>query len=381
MAARIKPQKIAFLAPANSIHTIRWVNALVERGYDMTLFSLHHRSDRFPLSPHARVELLPCIAPWGYVLNRKALRTGLANLRPDLLHVHYASGYGLLARLADYSPSLLSVWGSDVFEFPYKSVINKKLLKKNLKAPAGLTATSIALQRQVADLCGRSSAVVPFGVDTNMFVPSGTRDNAPGPLTVGIVKTMAHLYGIDVLLKAFALAFNRLQSQHSALQGGLRLLIAGTGKQAAEYRALAAALGIEAVTSFVGEVPHADVPQFLNQLDIFVAPSRQESFGVSVLEASAAGLPVIVSDAGGLPEVVRHEQTGLIVPVGNVEATSAAIIRLLTDSELRRQFGEAGRKFVLQNYSWKKSVDLMEEVYSGLLIHGKNPGRSQRYFT
>jgi glycosyltransferase involved in cell wall biosynthesis len=375
LAARTKPHKIAFLAPANSIHTARWVNTLVERGYDISLFSLHPMSDRFPLNPKVRLEMLPFKAPFGYLLSVIALRTGLANLCPDLLHVHYASGYGLLARLTNYSPSLLSVWGSDVFEFPYKSAVNKQLLVKNLMAPACLTATSNALQQQVAGLCGRSSVVVPFGVDTNLFAPSGTRANASGALTVGIVKTMAHIYGIDVLLRAFATVFTRLQSHGSSPRGGLRLIIAGTGKQAGEYRALAATLGIEAVTSFVGEVPHAEVPQFLNQLDIFVAPSRQESFGVSVLEASAAGLPVIVSDAGGLTEVVRHEQTGLIVPVGDVEATSAALVQLLTDSDRRRQLGEAGRKFVLQHYSWAKSVDLMEEVYSCLVFTGDDTDR------
>jgi glycosyltransferase involved in cell wall biosynthesis len=119
---------------------------------------------------------------------------------------------------------------------------------------------------------------------------------------------------------------------------------------------------------FAGPVPHAEVPHWLHQMDIYVAASRldSESFGVAVLEASACALPVVVSDVGGLPEVVAHGVTGLVVPRDDPAALSAAVERLVADADLRRAFGEAGRVRVQQQYEWTHSVDEMLACFNAV---------------
>jgi glycosyltransferase involved in cell wall biosynthesis len=97
-------------------------------------------------------------------------------------------------------------------------------------------------------------------------------------------------------------------------------------------------------------------------LDIYVALSRQESFGVAVIEAGAAGRPVVVSNVGGLPEVVRDGETGFIVPPNDPDAAADALERLVRDQLLRRQMGEAGAQHVAKNYSWDASVQTMIKV-------------------
>ena len=77
----------------------------------------------------------------------------------------------------------------------------------------------------------------------------------------------------------------------------------------------------------------------------------------------ACELPVVVSDAGGLPEVVVDGKTGYIVPRNNPEEAANKIEILVNDEYLRRQMGEAGRKFVLENYEWKRNADKMEKLY------------------
>ena len=128
------------------------------------------------------------------------------------------------------------------------------------------------------------------------------------------MKTLAATYGIDLLIQAFSTLVADPLLQADGLAQRLRLLIVGDGPEYATLTSLAQTLGVSAVTTFAGVVPHCDVPAWLNRLDIYVAASRQESFGVAVLEASACGLPVVVSAAGGLPEVVRSGETGFIVP-------------------------------------------------------------------
>ncbi len=116
-------------------------------------------------------------------------------------------------------------------------------------------------------------------------------------------------------------------------------------------------MGIQEATDFIGVVPHASVPDELRKLDVYVALSRSESFGVAVIEASACGLPVVVSNVGGLPEVVEQGVTGFIVPSEDPAAAADALEQLLASKELRERMGSAGRDRVERLYAWEACVD------------------------
>ncbi len=363
--------RIALLGPANSIHLQRWAAALVARGHAVSVVS-QQRVERSLLPQQADVCWLPRAGQWGYFSNAWALRRHLAAWRPDLLNVHYASGYGTTGALAAFSPTLLSVWGSDVYDFPYESAIKGWLLRKVLRRATAVASTSHAMADQVRRLTPerRRIAITPFGVDLVRFAayPSarGPR-GAPGrrgPFTIGIVKSLAPKYGVDLLLRAFAGLCADAEVQ--AAQPECRLLIVGNGPQRGELVQLAAQLGVSDRTQFVGAVAHAEVPHWLRQLDIYAAPSRldSESFGVAVIEAGACGLPVVVSDAGGLPEVVVDGKTGLVVPRDDVPALQAALKRLVLDADLRARFGAAGRAHVESEYEWGCCVEMMERCYA-----------------
>lgn len=166
----------------------------------------------------------------------------------------------------------------------------------------------------------------------------------PGRWVVGTVKTMDDKYGIDTLIQAFALLLARLQASNPDMARQLHLRLVGDGPQMQALKQLAAQLGVADRTQFVGHVDHAQVPHELAQLDVYVALSRQESFGVAIIEAGAAARPVVVSDAGGLPEVVLDGVTGLVVPRENPQAAADAIECLLCDADLRQRMGAAARR-------------------------------------
>jgi glycosyltransferase involved in cell wall biosynthesis len=358
------PLRVALLGPANSIHLQRWAQAIAARGHALCVIS-QHRCDRALLPAAAACVWLPHGGLLGYFLNAPRLRRALRDWRPDLLHAHYASGYGSTARLAGFRPTLLSVWGSDVDEFPKRSALHAAWLRGNLRAATALAATSPAMARQLQQWvpdCA-PAAVTPFGVDLQQFRPR----EGPAPergLTLGIVKSLAPTYGVDLLLRAFAGLCADAPVQ--AAQPGLRLLIVGDGPQRAELQALAASLGIDGRVSFAGATAHVQVPQCLQRMDVFVAPSRAESFGVAVVEAGACGLPAVVSAAGGLPEVVIDGQTGLVVPVDDVAALQAALRRLVLEDALRARMGAAARAHVAAVYDWERCVDRMLACYLAL---------------
>lgn len=367
-----KKFKIALLAAINSIHTIRWANTLAEKNYAIHLITQHGGGD--VLTDKVKVHYLPFKENKGYFLNVPFLRKIIRNIKPDLLHAHYASGYGTLGRLSGFHPYVLSVWGADVYDFPYESTLKMKLLYKNLKTADLIASTSHVMAEQTHKICEDLSniSITPFGIDIDSFKPDNShmQENI---ITIGTVKSLKYKYGIDTLLKGFAEAYNCLIATDASTAYKLRLLIVGDGADRASLEKLADSLNISSVTEFVGAVPHDSVPDYLNRLDIYVAASRldSESFGVAVLEASACALPVIVSDVGGLPEVVEEGATGIIVPREDPYALAKGIEKLIMDKELRKKMGEAGRRRVIDNYTWEDSSSKMESLYK--LILSNNP--------
>ena len=359
--------RLALLGPANSIHLQRWAQALASRGHELLVLS-QHPCQRSLLPSTAEVQWLPHRGSAGYFLNAWAVRRWLIRWRPQLLNAHYASGYGTTMALCGFQPTLLSVWGSDVFDFPGESALKRRLLVWNLRRATALASTSKVMARQVQSLTPerRDVDVTPFGVNLVHFAPASDRA-AARPLTLGIVKTLAHKYGIDLLLRAFAALLD--DQEVAARQPGLRLRIVGDGPQRAELQALAHQLQVLPRVDFSGAVPHDEVPAVLRGFDIYAAPSRldSESFGVAVVEASACALPVVVSDVGGLPEVVLDGRTGLVVPREDVPALQQALRRLVLDARLRQRLGAEGRAHVEREYEWSHCVNRMESAYAGVL--------------
>jgi glycosyltransferase involved in cell wall biosynthesis len=262
------------------------------------------------------------------------------------------------------------VWGKDVYEFPNTSPLHRRLLAGNLRAANWVCSTSQVMAEQTLsvqpDMANLS--VTPFGIDTDQF-QSLSELREPGAITIGTVKKLAPKYGIDVLIHAFAILKDAVERDSADLLPGLRLLIVGGGPDESKLRGLATELAVDGMTTFVGAVPHGEVPEYLNRMDVYAALSRSdsESFGVAVLEASACGLPVVVSDVGGLPEVVKDGETGFVVERENRAEAADALLQLITNANLRRRMGAAGREHVVESYEWSESVSLMEDVYAQVL--------------
>lgn len=364
--------KVLLLGAASSIHTLQWARELTRAGVEVVVASQHAPLDG--LAAVAKIRMLPVPGQLGYFLNSVSLRPILSEEKPDILHAHYASGYATTARRSG-SPFLLSVWGSDVYEFPDRSPVHRWLVRRNVMAARAVTSTSHAMAdrtRLVAPGIKRLS-VIPFGVDMDFFSPPISRERtASDQIVIGTVKSLSHKYGIDVLLRAFSV----LRTMHPDLAGKLRLRIVGSGPEHGSLLRLADELGIRSAVELIDRVPHERVPDELAKLDIFVALSRQESFGVAVIEASANGLPAVVSAVGGLPEVVADGRTGFVVPENDPDAAASALSVLVCDADLRRRFGDAGRQFVSDAYSWKAAAAEMISTYEQFATIGRKTGEA-----
>jgi glycosyltransferase involved in cell wall biosynthesis len=113
----------------------------------------------------------------------------------------------------------------------------------------------------------------------------------------------------------------------------------------------------------LGGISEEEKVRLLNWAEVFLFPSRREGFGMAAAEAMACGTPVVAARAGGLPEVVEDGKTGFLCDPEDAEAFATAVDRLLKDPALARRMGEAGRRRVLERFSWESAGARILEIY------------------
>jgi glycosyltransferase involved in cell wall biosynthesis len=146
-----------------------------------------------------------------------------------------------------------------------------------------------------------------------------------------------------------------------------RAIMVGDGPERVNLEILSEDLGLSEYVSWVGN--QVDVIPWLLKFDIFVLASAWEGLSLSLLEAMAVKLPVVATSVGGTPEVVLHEQTGLLVPPGDVSSLYIAIHSLISNAELRTQMGNAGWQRVTDNFTMLSTVKAILNLYSQVLDH------------
>lgn len=358
--------KILFLAAANSVHTVKWVNSLAELGHKVFLiYNEDHRPMDDLINKKVRLISLKFSGSMAYYLNAPQLKRVVKKISPDVINVHYASGYGTLARWARLSQYLLSVWGSDVYDFPYRSKIKKIILKKNVRKASFLASTSFCMAQQLKKVMENNDleiAITPFGVDLELFNPSKYENKSKNSeFIIGNIKALEEIYGIKELIEAFEKLQNKLVEEK--VEKKVSLYIYGDGSQKKELQQLIRKKNLENKVKLKGKIPNVEIPGVLGQFDIFCALSYKESFGVAVVEAMAMEKPVIVSEADGFKEVVVDNETGLIVPWRDIDEVVEKMMILILDQDKARKMGENGRHRVEKLYNWRKNVDYMVELY------------------
>lgn len=359
---------VLLLADANSVHTLRWANSLASCGLRVRIFSLggvsnfigSYSPDVKVITPHQSVRYRE--GGLSKIIYLKAfpllLRT-IRELKPDIVHAHYATSYGLLGALSLFRPFVLSVWGSDVYSFPRRSFLHKWLLQLNFWRADCLLSTSHAMADEVGLYCKKEVKITPFGIDLKFFKP--IKGLEQGDIVIGTVKSLEPCYGIEYLIRAFAI----LRERNKSLP--LKLVIVGGGALELELRQLVAELDIQGVTTFSGRIPHVEVVKYLNMLTVPVFVSLSESFGVAAIEAGACEKAIVVSKVGGLPEVVVDGVTGLVVNPRDPDGTALAIEHLIFNEDRRVQMGKAARVRIKNNYEWNSNVQEMIDIYKSLV--------------
>lgn len=365
----MKP-KVMFISAANSIHTVKWVNSLSKNFEIHLVYCANHFPNKDKISNNVVLHKLKFSAPLGYYLNSLQLKKMYNEIKPNIVNVHYASGYATLARMAKIPVDLLSIWGSDVYDFPKKSKLNRKILQKNISYAKYIASTSNIMAEELkkqVPLLSKKIYITPFGVDINKF-NKNNKIKKDENFNIVTIKSLNKIYGIEYGILAVEQLINNLNKKgESKLSKQIKYYIYGEGECKEKLEGLIKSKNLQSNVFLMGKVANNDVPDVLNKMDVFCATSLQESFGVALIEAMACELPVIASRVDGFVEVMEEEKTGFLFEIGDYVELANKLEKLLKNSSLCFDFGKNGRKRVIENYNWEENVIYMEKIYKKLI--------------
>ncbi len=361
--------KVLLLSDINSEHTQKWALSLAASGIEIGIFSLNksrtkwfENIERITILNDGiyNVSTISIFSKWKYILQVSKVKSIIKQFQPDIVHSHYASSYGLLGALSGFDNLVVSVWGTDVFNFPKKSTLHANLLSFILSKARTLTSTSFCMKEELMKYTKKDITVIHFGVNINVFTPKYYDLNADS-LTIGNIKALEYDYGNHVLLQAFKIVNDKYPTKN------LSLLFVGGGSQLEILKKEASILNISNKVHFAGKVPHSEVSQYHQKIDMFVSLTLvDESFGVSLIEAMSSGKAVIASNTPGFAEVIDSSENGIIIEKNSVNEAVDAMSWLIENPQEMINKGLASRKRVEENYNWEMNLKQMIELYSNL---------------
>jgi glycosyltransferase involved in cell wall biosynthesis len=330
-------------------------SALRDRGHDVTLLFAAERAHQVAL---------PGIRSLYVDVTQKSLYPLLLALRPlgryDAIHAWDDGSpfFALRARL-ERLPCVVQLQPPRVrTENLWKAHWRWRYIEMGARLARLLVTPSQWLADGIAErfaLPPERFRVIPIGIAAHWYdAYLGAMRPPNTPLRVVLV----NMKGVDVALRAFAKVVREVDA---------RLELYGVSKNPDADRALVAELGIGERVRFEGFVPNAELPKRLAGADVFVHPTRGESFGQVLGEAAALGIPMISTRMTAVPELVVDGQTGLLCSLDDVDAFSVALSTLLRDFNLRARMGEAARARALALWRWERVVERYEQdVYPTL---------------
>jgi glycosyltransferase involved in cell wall biosynthesis len=297
----------------------------------------------------------------------------------DLVHDNQCLGYGIL-KIEEKIPTIVTlhhpITKDRQLEMSHAKTLPRRLsvgrwysfVKMQGKVASKMPRIVVVSQNSIDDIhtdMGVSidrMRLVPVGVDPDLFKPLDHVTRRPGRLITTASADVA-LKGLSYLLEAMA----KLRTERD-----VTLTIIGKPRPGHSMD-LIDSYGLAPHIEFVSGVSDERIVELYAEAEMAVVPSLYEGFSLPAIEAMCTGTPLVATDGGALPEVTGADgDTVLQCPAGDKDALAAAIARGLDDAALRARIGEAGRRRVLERWTWKKCAEQTVEQYRDVLAMPQN---------
>ncbi|MCK7523494.1 MAG: N-acetyl-alpha-D-glucosaminyl L-malate synthase BshA [Ignavibacteriales bacterium] len=288
----------------------------------------------------------------------------------DLLHVHYAIPHATSAYLAKQIVKnkklkiTTTLHGTDITLVGLEPSF-LPLVKFSIEESDGVTAVSRFLKEKTLTNYSieKEISVIPNFVDTDVYKKYQSMIVHLENILHQMVKKYSCIHQTFDRVKRVTDAirvFNIVQKEVPS-----KLLLVGDGPDRSECERLTRELNLTDSVKFLGK--QDGLVEILSSSDVFLIPSQSESFGLAALEAMSCGVPVVSSSVGGLPELVKHNETGFIAEIGDVERMAKYTLDLLTNDKKYEMFSQNARNRTLNNFDKSIVVPMYEQHYKNIL--------------
>ena len=287
----------------------------------------------------------------------------------DFFHVHYAIPHATSAYLAKQMLNIkkdlkiiTTLHGTDITLVGLEPSF-LPLVKFSIEQSDGVTAVSRFLKEKtiINYSCEKEIKVIPNFVDTELYKPKLNGD-FKRRLTEENEKLLIHTSNFRVV-KRVTDTIKIFEKVHDQIPS--KLILVGDGPDRSECERICRQKGLVDKVKFLGK--QDGLVDILNSSDIFLIPSQSESFGLAALEAMACGLPVISSSVGGLPELVRHNESGFIAEIGDIDRMAKYTLELLLNERKYKMFSDNARKRAVKVFDKSLVVPMYENYYKTIL--------------
>jgi glycosyltransferase involved in cell wall biosynthesis len=291
------------------------------------------------------------------------LKQRLAQFQPDVVHIdeepyNLATWLAMRETRAAGAKCLFFTWQNLERRYPFPfNLLEKQVL-------AGVDYAIMGNQEAVRvwrakGYQGPYRVIPQFGVNPDLYRPPDQRDEGRGFVIGTANRRLVPEKGVDLLIRAAA-----------ELPGIWRLHIAGEGPARPFLQQLVQQLGIDDRVYFDGVIPSAQMPSYLQQMDVLVLASRtlpnwKEQFGRVLIEAMACEVPVVGARSGEIPNVIGS--AGLVFPENDEEALRARLLQLMQSPQLRVQLGQCGRQRVLEKFTQSQVAAQTTSIYRDMV--------------
>jgi glycosyltransferase involved in cell wall biosynthesis len=236
---------------------------------------------------------------------------------------------------------------------------DKRLLRITDRLTDAVVVNCNAMRRYLVEEEGVSESKIHLcynSVDFDHYRRIASASRWPGQLVVGVVSALRPEKHISTLIQAFA----RLTRTNA------KLVIVGSGSEEPGLKALVGELGVGENCYF--EPATSDVAGWLNQIDIFVLPSRTEAFSNSLMEAMACSCCVIATRVGGTPELIDDGENGLLFEVDDADELARQLDAMLADPVRRQRLGAAASAKMASQFTYSQAAATMQQIYDSVLF-------------
>ncbi|OGF50654.1 MAG: hypothetical protein A2044_00375 [Candidatus Firestonebacteria bacterium GWA2_43_8] len=346
--------KLCFLGDAGSIHTVRIADYFAKKGHDVSLIGFDNPGIK--KVKYCQLKKHFSFMDLNYPDNIPLLNKYLMQIKPDLLHAHYATSYGFMAAFSGFHPFLLTCWGSDILVTPKKNPFLRALTRHVLNKADAVTCDSEDMKSEIEELSDKGAKIskVYFGPEEKVLGVKPKKHNLKSILSL---RGLESNYNIDKIIAAFSVLIADGEKA--------KLVILGEGRKKEALLRLTELKGLSALVEFKGRVKNNLIPHYLSLSDVVVSVPSSDSTAASLLEAMAAGCIPVVSGIPANKEWVKEKVNGFIADDLDPEPLGYILRMALNNaniSKMRKNNKEKVRKYG----TFEKNMQVVEKIYFSL---------------